>query len=529
MNVKKKIFLIVGLAAFLTACVKEDDLNFDNLSLSEWTPDIAAPLVNSSFSFEDITGWDVADELEVDASGRITIISQSSLYDRQATDFFTIQDQSVTAEAQLTPALLLALQSAPSVSVPVVQPIAFTTTNNCRIDSVLLKSGVLSLQAVNTSSISGRVIIFINQLKKNGRPFVDTLFLPASGTSNTSVNLNDYQIGLSQTGAQNQLEIAYGMTFFAGGSSPQSGTGITVDAAFQSLVFKNAYGYFGNLQFDIPTDSAALDLFSYNSTDSFYFADPVMKLSVANSMGANFRLSGIRLQPIGQQGQLIPFSTSLQTFDISAPAIPGSTASDTLVFNNANCNGTFSTALAQRPQYIEYSGTVTANVPAVSTSNFIRDDSRFQANLRVELPLDGWSQRFSVFDTADFFIANLDEVDSLVFRLNITNGFPFDAYTQVYFVDANFQVLDSLLLNPSDIVIASAAIDANGYATVPAKRMHDEPMSSDRIRRIISCEKLIVSSVLRTANAPARSVKFTNRNQLDVKIGVRARLAVAVN
>lgn len=529
MNRIVKLFLVLGLFGLLYSCVKEDDLNFDDLSLSNWTPDIAAPLVNSSFSFDDITGWEVADELMVDASGRITIVSSSSLYDRQAEEFLAIQDQSTVAGVQLTPALVLALQSAPFVSVPLTQTLGFTTTNNCRIDSVLLKGGNLTINSVNNSSIAGRVVVFINQLRKNGRPFVDTLLVGANGNDNVSVDLTGYQLGLSQSGSLNQLEIAYGMTFFAGSQPPQAGTGLSVTAGFSALQFQIAYGYFGNLQFDIPLDSAELDLFSNSASDSFYFADPVMKLSVANSVGANFRLSGIQLRPIGQQGQVIPFSTSVQSFDISAAALPGQTSSDTLIFNNANCNGTFSTALEQQPRYIEYAGTVTANIPPQSSANFITDNSRFQANLRVELPLDGWSQRFTVRDTADFTIDNLDQVDSLVFRINATNGFPFDAYTQVYFVNAGFQVLDSLLMDPADLVIAAAGIDANGYAVAPTQKVHDEPLDQNRIDRILSCEKLIVVSVLRTNGAPGRSVKITNRDQLDVKIGARARLDVTVN
>ena len=529
MNRFINLLLFVGLFSLITSCVKEDDLNFDDLSVSEWTPDIAVPLVNSSFSFNDITGWEGADELEVDANGRITIISSSSLYDRHADAFFNIQDQAVTAGAQFTPAMVTALLSAPSVSVPVTQTLGFTTTNNCRIDSVLLKDGLLTLTSTNNSSVAARVVMFIEQMKKNGRPFVDTLIIPANNNSTMVLDLTGYQLGLSQNGAVNQLEIAYGITFFAGSLSPQVGTGIIINAEFEAMQFQMAYGYFGNLQFDIPLDSVALDFFSSNVTDSFYFADPVMKLSVANSVGANFRLSGIQLRPIGQQGQSIPFSTSVQSFDISAPAFPGQTAADTLVLTNANCNGTLSTALEQRPRYIEYAGTVTANIPPVSSSNFISADSRFQANLRVELPLDGWSQRFTIRDTADFNIDNLDQVDSLVFRLNVANGFPFDAYTQIYFVNAGFQILDSLLLDPADLIIAAAAVDVNGYAVAPARTMHDEPLGQDRISRILSCEKMIIVSVLRTTGAPLRSVKITDRDQLDVKIGARARLAVSVN
>ena len=156
MNRFINLLLFVGLFSLITSCVKEDDLNFDDLSVSEWTPDIAVPLVNSSFSFNDITGWEGADELEVDANGRITIISSSSLYDRQADAFFTIQDQAVTAGAQFTPAMVTALLSAPSVSVPVTQTLGFTTTNNCRIDSVLLKDGLLTLTSTNTTNITDK-------------------------------------------------------------------------------------------------------------------------------------------------------------------------------------------------------------------------------------------------------------------------------------------------------------------------------------------------------------------------------------
>jgi hypothetical protein len=123
-------------------------------------------------------------------------------------------------------------------------------------------------------------------------------------------------------------------------------------------------------------------------------------------------------------------------------------------------------------------------------------------------------------------LEKIDEIESAVFRINIDNGYPASAYTQVYFTDSNYVVLDSILTNPQNLVIESAQIDANGRVTTHTKKTTDEPFSNARLQHLYNAKKVLIRSVLDTKDSPARNVEIYDDYRLDVKIGVRAQLNV---
>ncbi len=521
-------FLTVLSISFLGSCIKEEDIDFTNLSVSDWKPDLALPLVNSSFRFDDIAGLTDSGEVYVDSDGRIVIVSTSSLFSRTAAEFLTIPDQSAPSTLTITSALASAINAAApydTVSNFLNNNYSLNTSSSIQISSLLVKSGSLELVITNPTPLKGTVVLLINQLTKNNLPFTRTIPIPANNTFGISTDISGYNL---LPGSNNQVAVNYAINLTKGGSSVTVSPGpqVSVNANFRSITYYSVFGNFGSQVFSIPLDSAKLDLYSRNPNDSFAFSDPSIYVDVVNSVGMPFRVSNISLQPIGDNGQLIPFTTSVNQFSVNSPGSVGQNVTSTAVVNRSNSD--IVNAMSLRPEYVSYFANVATNIP--TSNNFITDSSRFDAKLRVELPLDGWATRFTVQDTSDFQLDNIDEVDSLVFRLDIRNGFPAGAYTQVYFADSNGLVLETLIQDPTQQLIGAAGVDANGYAISPTERFHDEPFNHERIQRIIGCTKLIVYSIINTTDSGVhRAVKFTDSDKLDVKLGVRARLKVSLN
>jgi len=140
----------------------------------------------------------------------------------------------------------------------------------------------------------------------------------------------------------------------------------------------------------------------------------------------------------------------------------------------------------------------------------------------IDFPLRGYASGFLISDTVEFELQNIEGIDSATFRINVDNGFPASAYTQIYFADSNYVVLDSMLINPSALLVESAQVDANGKVTQPTHKMIDEPFSKLRLNHLFTAKKLLIVSVIDTKDAPNSLIEIYDYYKMDVKIGVRA-------
>ncbi len=102
-----------------------------------------------------------------------------------------------------------------------------------------------------------------------------------------------------------------------------------------------------------------------------------------------------------------------------------------------------------------------------------------------------YNDNYGYFDTViliDFTFSSisdkLDETKSLMIRLNITNGFPTNLFTQMYFGDANNLVIDSLFTN-GFLKIPSADVNDNGEVANPfLLRNFDTYLSQGKIQTL---------------------------------------------
>jgi hypothetical protein len=85
------ILLLVGLMTF-QSCIK-DNFEFDKLKAFEWNPDLAVPLVHSSFTMSNVLGIDkdslTKGFLKIDSDDALSIIYSSSVTSATATASFT--------------------------------------------------------------------------------------------------------------------------------------------------------------------------------------------------------------------------------------------------------------------------------------------------------------------------------------------------------------------------------------------------------------------------------------------------------
>src|SRR3954471_1592093 len=97
MNIKKiritSVFALVLIIFMVSSCIK-DNFEFDKLAQTEWNPSLAAPLVHSSLSVQDIlTKNDKSGVISVDSNHFCSIVYEGNLFSILASDLVKMPDQ----------------------------------------------------------------------------------------------------------------------------------------------------------------------------------------------------------------------------------------------------------------------------------------------------------------------------------------------------------------------------------------------------------------------------------------------------
>ena len=118
---------------------------------------------------------------------------------------------------------------------------------------------------------------------------------------------------------------------------------------------------------------------------------------------------------------------------------------------------------------------------------------------------------------------NLDIVESVMFRLIISNGYPTEAITQVYFADNDFLVMDSLIAD-GPYVLSPATVNDEGIVTAPYREILDVYMPPDFIDNMVNIRYIIIKSIIYTTRPDIPRVRFYTDYAFNVHIAARIQL-----
>ncbi len=528
-RIKQASTLLLVLTVFMTGCIKDEDFQYDKIVSSTWDPDFAIPLINSSLGIGDLTGFSNSTTVEVDSNNLVHLIYKANIYSVYGYEFLLLLNQSNSQTITTSSADSTVLYQTGSVSKTFSSIYPFVVANGEQLDSLILKLGLLQISIQSQIPHSGDITITIPDATLNGIPFSQNLPFTYNGTlpinSLLSGDLSGYKFDFTGNGTFNELRVNYTITFTNSSTSlPTANRDLEISTNLNNLNMARAYGYFGQRTLSITGDSSKIELFNNTLYGNLSFNDPHVTFNLSNSFGIPINSQVTSFYAISNTGVSTPITNSIPNpLPIGAPTVVGQTATGSFFVDKTNSN--INTILDQNPRYIAFDIDAISNSPSPSY-NFITDSSRFAVDVEVNLPLRGSANGFSVSDTSDFELDNIQELKKAIFRINAQNGFPADAYVQVYFTDSAGLVLDSLLSDPTDFIIASGLLDSDGRVILPYKKMRDEEFGPDRLRNIYHAKKLIIFSEVNTQNAPIQQVPIYSTYRLDIKIGVHAFLTL---
>jgi hypothetical protein len=533
-KIKYSLSLIICASLFITACIK-DNFDFKKLGKSPWNPNLAIPLVYSKLTIEDIINAADKDEnIQVDANKFCTIVYRDRLFSLQAKEIINIPDQAFNNYLSLSPLEIATLNGTGTVTVNYTQTINFNS-GTTQIDSIIFKLLTLNIFTSSDFNHSGSLVVTIPGAVKNGIPFQTTIPLNPNSSSNNNYDLSGYKFDMTLGNTTtNQFQILYTLTLTNSGNPTSPTNKVSVQVSFNNNQFDIIHGFIGQIALSPYEDTVLVKIFNNSfGTGVFRLVDPYMEIRIKNSFG--LPISGTFDYIKGYN----PISNL--TFDISntpgvpnplnipTPTIIGQSASTSFSLTNANTGGLMTEMINEQPKHIIYKLNSTSNVPLPAIRNFVIDTSQFTIDMNLYLPLHGRAFDFIFQDTLDFKFDKIQELDNVLIRTYINNGFPIDIYVQAYFVyhdtiSNTITYLDSLVV-PSQIFMRSANVDlTSGRVTTPTSKITDIVADRIKLTRISNANKVLVRATGASTNNGVPNVKIYSDYTIEVKIGVQTQL-----
>jgi hypothetical protein len=538
----KKLFLhkSLPLLAFVLSlvifqsCYKER-MGWENIK-GTYNPDVAVPLVHSNLTMRDVLNdYDHNDLFVEDGSHFLYLIYNNRVFSQNAEDFIYVPDQSLSTNFSFSVTGGLPYGT-DAVAPPFTFAHSFTTPNGERLDELYVKEGTISYYISSADMNQNATIqVSIPSATLNGVPLVKNIEYTYGMTTSSSIDLTGYKIVFDNTGANvNSLAINYQVTVHGTGNPNNSPYNFSMGESFLNLKYSKLIGDFKQHNFTLPNDTVEVRINTNNFSGHIDFENPSVHFIIQNSLGMpiSLNLTDFRSKSYVNPPYDVTINGITNPISINYPNFSQIGDSALTQINLDKTNSNIHDAINTAPKYFIVDVAGQSNPAGGTNTNFVLDNSAFNVNMEVELPLFGKSWDFIVQDTMDInFGIDLDNVQTIYFRINTQNAFPTDAKVQVYFLNPGNVIVDSLLTPLQQVIVGAPVGPGPDYRTTTSIHKLTETMfTGQRVKNLANVEKVIVKGYLNTTNCynpgSTQLVKFYSDYGLDTRIAFRAILNV---
>ena len=525
------------LVIVLSSCVKEkfDPAKFK--ASQNLDPGLTVPVGYSKIEMQKYLRDAIANnQLKVSPDGLLSLIYSDSVSSGTMDNllsFPTISKNKVIPNASGFPISLPAGGPGLVFSDTIQFPVSLLQTSG-RIDSIRFRSGSLQT-SIAAAGLSGTITYQFPGLQLGGKAFIDTMSLSESGLM---LSLKDYiLIPLQKIGGANMFQAIISVDLDSTSTPIAAGADIlSIQTDMNKLKFETIFGDLSGFDIPIPPVQLAPGAFTKIIDGKFSFADPKINLYFSNSIGVPIGLFFNKLEAVMRDNSIV----SLKADEIPTPpaeprpiAFPslnqaGQVVHDTIRIKRSNSN--LPDFFSSNVNAVNISPAPRIGPPTGSEAVFVRYDSKIDLKASIEIPLWGRADFFMMMDTIsfDYLSASLpvpEELDSLIARIRITNSFPVSVAPQVYLLDQNKVLLDSLIRKEQ---IIEGAVDTNDDGKVdPSPKTIEVPVSRSTINILGKTRYLVTKgSLMTTGFLDNKDVKFYLSYYLEYNIGLIAQLKI---
>ncbi len=530
MNIKT-ILLYFSIITFLFGCKKPD---FDKIAGGVWNPKLAVPIGYSEFSVADILAKnDPSNLITTSELGALSLAYSDSIGSFEASKILNLTDQSVSYSlpfADLNIPVSGNLPGGVVFSSSSGTTLPFDFPNGETLYEINLEGGDLNISLNTSLKHDVTFELTFPDIKKNGVVLQKTIVANYFGTSPHSVtatiDLSNTILDLTAGGSStNTIRVNLATTITGTGNPISNSETNEFNFEFQNLKFLNATGYFGQQDIAADSDSIIFEIFKNTTNQGFVqLSNPKLKFFVKNSFGIPIMLDINDLSTTNTNTGVVTTYTNsdLANIVISAPSTMGmATTTDIPEINTSN-TANLNSLVNTTPKYLNFAiHAVTNPNGQPTTPNFITKDSRMTVYAALELPLEGYAYNVNLSDTLPFNFAETgDAIESVMFRLNATNGLPIGFNAQVTFVDENFNPLCTLFEN-QEVVIIPAPVDLNGTVTKPINKITDVTLPRTKLSMLNQTKHIIISGRIASTDPQGTNVKIFEHYRFSLKLALQ--------
>lgn len=515
MTIKRILLLFLFFLTIISSCKK-------SLKPS-WDLNLETPLVYTTLGLNNI----IPDSLLfINPDNSLSIVYESSLYDFQVDSLVKIPDTITSNYFPPIPGIVIQPgQTIFNISEP--SSLSFSDAEMSRID---IRRGSVILDIRHTISESVIITYKIPSAKKNGVQFQMTQILPPANGNQSHIekvfDLSGYSIDLKGlNGTDVNTIITATSAVLSPSANPYTITAsdfFRIDARLSDISIDYAKGYFGTQQFNFGPDTSTFNVFRKIISGSINLEDVDFSLYLENGLGIDAQVVFKKLASLNTKtnhivnlqssliGQPINISRAMETYIPSQPVVPS-----TYNFNLDNSN--IKALIENLPDKILFALDVAANpLGNVSSGNdFIYYGNYLKALFRFEMPLSLIANDLTIGDTVNISISKIENnpVKSGTISIIADNGFPFSADLQVYMLDGNGNITDSLLQNR---IITAAPVDAGNIVIHKQRSVLSVFVDESKINRLFDTKRLYIKARFNTDHS--QYTKIYDSYKLDLKL-----------
>lgn len=531
---KKRRITSTAILSLLTIAVIWNACNLDEFDLNNLSDDMvvnqewATPLVKGELNMEDLLqSFDSSNVINTDENGLLYLVFTDTLFSYTAPDRVELPSQDYFDLLYSVPFPILNFDETITRNIDTLHKVTFESDE--QLDSIVTDMFTLTQNIECDIQHDINITITYKDVRKNGQPLVNEINIPSEDvpySEEITEELTGYTIHThdtlldSDTDTSKYFRMSYELTINGTGNDLNTDEEISIQTGIETIDMQTAYGYIGQDTLMLQEGDIPVSLFEDSEIGTVEFAEPEFRFLITNSYGVpiQIELKDAKAYIEGTYDTTdIVFDESSNIFNIKYPQFSenevGQEEKDTIVINNETSN--LSEVLEMNPTHIKFTSEGMANPEGPDGAyNFVTDASQFIVNSELYLPLYLRADGFSLKDTLDLDMNEIigeenETVKEVITKFKTNNGLPADVDFQVYFLDENFQMIDTLFNENDKPVIESASTNDEGEVTEPTEKTAEMTFSENRIEELKRVKNAVFEGSIKTSDfAEEKKVKF---------------------
>lgn len=521
----KTVFIVLLSFLLLSSCIKEK-YDMDKLSGEvALSPGLVVKAVKGDVTLSDVV--EPNDTLVFDNELLKFVFREDSVFEFNLDDFYTSFAPATFEGTTLVASILVT---------DVRDTIEIDPGDDIKIKKMKVLTGQASYTLTSWCSFDVRVDLLAPGIEDGGAPLTMSEDVAAGSVVNGTIDLDDVLINFDtdQDQPYNLVPFEYDINVLS--ASPVFGPSDSIKVVFEieEPDFDYATGYFGYHAEESERDTLDLGMEDFFSrlTGSIYLTSPSITVNYKNSFGLPMRID-TQVKGMNDEEEI---SLDRDPVDLDYPTSPDNREVSSS-FTIDKTNSSLPELISMLPYEIEYYGSASIN-PAGETieDNIIFGDSRFIADMEVEVPLEFRLANLQLSDTTENFLISddpeeedpIDMLEEFKLDLYVENGFPLEVSVMIELYDStSMTVLETL---STGNLFSAAPVDLNGRVTQPSIGPPVQiEFTPDFIDEAKLADQIIFTFTLNTTDNGTKDVKIYSDYRIVFSVGVKLKAGIKLN